>query len=347
MNSTFEVEEKRSRSLLKGITFKILEVGVNFFVLNLAFGEPLKSLSIAVLLETNCFLLYYINERIWNKINLGRVVSKKKSKYRWQKLLGKKCKGHSKYFVLQGDPCVEEYFNGKFWERMDRIVQLIQREVNLTSRGKTKIVKGEVKWGRTDFAYSYDPSEVVMDGLEREPVLALLHKEKLFRASEVLPFLTVQQSKAYLEEAKEKLKFFIGKELPKTHRILKNIEDDCVLVTHYVPKALKRAMERQRRLNPDLAHYITDSIPDCDCKFEFFCEKYAHVPLWQKLIDKIVVLFLLTLIYLDNSRKTMSRKWEKITILTKTKWGGFIDKSFRIFRCYLLSLWDAFKREEI
>ena len=48
-------------------------------------------------------------------------------------------------------------------------------------------------------------------------------------------------------------------------------------------------MERQRRLNPDLAHRIYDFAPyKCDCKNDFWCKKYAYVNFFQKLWDKLI-----------------------------------------------------------
>lgn len=66
-----------------------------------------------------------------------------------------------------------------------------------------------------------------------------------------------------------------------------------VTESHEVPKYIWKAMERQRRLNPDLAHYIYDFTPyKCRCKDNFWCKNYARTkPLqkfWDKLITKIL-----------------------------------------------------------
>lgn len=59
------------------------------------------------------------------------------------------------------------------------------------------------------------------------------------------------------------------------------------------PKALWKAMERQRRLNPDLAHHIYDFTPyKCKCKDDFWCKRYSKVSLLQKYWDKIFIKFL-------------------------------------------------------
>ena len=73
-----KVEETRKRSLLKGITFKILEIGIDGLVLWLLTDNPFTSLGIALFLELNCYFWYYVNERIWNKIQYGRIIKRTK-----------------------------------------------------------------------------------------------------------------------------------------------------------------------------------------------------------------------------------------------------------------------------
>lgn len=67
-----KVNETHKRSLLKGVTAKILEILFDFMILNLIFQRPLESFGVAVGIEVVCYILSYINERIWNKLKWGR-----------------------------------------------------------------------------------------------------------------------------------------------------------------------------------------------------------------------------------------------------------------------------------
>jgi len=60
--------------------------------------------------------------------------------------------------------------------------------------------------------------------------------------------------------------------------------------SHKIPKYILRAMERQRRLNPDIAHYIYDFSPyKCNCKNEFWCKEYENTTFIQKIWDRIII----------------------------------------------------------
>ena len=67
-----KVNETHKRSLLKGVTAKILEILFDFMILNLIFQRPLESVGVAVGIEVICYVLTYINERVWNKCKWGR-----------------------------------------------------------------------------------------------------------------------------------------------------------------------------------------------------------------------------------------------------------------------------------
>ena len=69
-----EVNETKKRSLLKGISMRILEVLVDTFLLSfLGLGVEV-SLGVSITIEGICFVVHYINERLWNKIDFGREV---------------------------------------------------------------------------------------------------------------------------------------------------------------------------------------------------------------------------------------------------------------------------------
>jgi len=58
--------------------------------------------------------------------------------------------------------------------------------------------------------------------------------------------------------------------------------------SYKTPKFVFKAMERQRRLNPDIAHYIYNIPYKCNCKDDFWCKEYDHVNLLQKVWDKSI-----------------------------------------------------------
>lgn len=91
-----------------------------------------------------------------------------------------------------------------------------------------------------------------------------------------------------------------------------------ITIPHTVPKYLWKAMERQRRLNPDLAHNIYDFAPyECNCKDAFWCKKYENVNPIQKLWDKIVTRIL---IFYGNH----SSRWRMLSggfVLFGNQWG--------------------------
>jgi len=68
-----KVYETRKRSLLKAISFRIIEIAVDTAILSI-FVSPPVAIGLAVALEGICFLLHFGFERIWNKIDYGRQV---------------------------------------------------------------------------------------------------------------------------------------------------------------------------------------------------------------------------------------------------------------------------------
>jgi uncharacterized membrane protein len=69
-----KVNESRKRSLLKGISMRILEITVDVFLLSFLGLGVETSLGASITIEGICFAVGYINERLWDKIQWGRKV---------------------------------------------------------------------------------------------------------------------------------------------------------------------------------------------------------------------------------------------------------------------------------
>lgn len=79
-----KVCETHARTLLKGITAKVLEISFDLLIFDSVLSQitpqlgiiqnTLNSLGIAILIEGFCFALGYLNERGWNRIMWGRKV---------------------------------------------------------------------------------------------------------------------------------------------------------------------------------------------------------------------------------------------------------------------------------
>ncbi len=70
---SMQINETRSRSLLKAISFRVLEIIIDSLILSFFVGVYI-AVGLSVVLEVTCLILHYIFERIWNKINYGREV---------------------------------------------------------------------------------------------------------------------------------------------------------------------------------------------------------------------------------------------------------------------------------
>jgi len=68
-----KIYETRRRSLLKAVSFRIIEVGVDILILSF-FVAPEVAVGLAVAMELTCFGLHYGFERMWNKSDYGRFV---------------------------------------------------------------------------------------------------------------------------------------------------------------------------------------------------------------------------------------------------------------------------------
>lgn len=70
-----KVYETRTRSLLKAVSFRVIEVVVDTFILSF-FVDTHIALGLAIALEFICLVLHYLFERIWNRTQFGRVIEK-------------------------------------------------------------------------------------------------------------------------------------------------------------------------------------------------------------------------------------------------------------------------------
>jgi len=74
----YKVNETRKRSLVKAISFRIIEIIVDIFILFGLIKTGLPALFIAgvgaIVIEAFCGIGYYLWERLWNRINWGREV---------------------------------------------------------------------------------------------------------------------------------------------------------------------------------------------------------------------------------------------------------------------------------
>lgn len=72
------VNETRKRSLLKAISFRVIEIAASTTILYFWAGVSLETaISLAVVIEVICLLLHFGFERVWNKIQYGRHIVEK------------------------------------------------------------------------------------------------------------------------------------------------------------------------------------------------------------------------------------------------------------------------------
>ena len=67
------VNETKKRSLLKAVSFRLVEVAVDTLILSF-FVRPEVAFGLAAGLEGICLLLHYLFERVWNKTDYGREI---------------------------------------------------------------------------------------------------------------------------------------------------------------------------------------------------------------------------------------------------------------------------------
>ncbi len=68
-----KINETRKRSLLKGLTQRVIEVAVDTLILSF-FETPHVAFGLAIVIELICWGTHYVNERCWNKSDYGRYV---------------------------------------------------------------------------------------------------------------------------------------------------------------------------------------------------------------------------------------------------------------------------------
>lgn len=65
------IYETRIRSLLKAVSFRVIEVVIDTVILSF-FVDVHIALVLSLVVEFTCFIVHYIFERLWNRINYGR-----------------------------------------------------------------------------------------------------------------------------------------------------------------------------------------------------------------------------------------------------------------------------------
>jgi len=71
------INETRKRSLLKAVSFRIIEITATTLVLHFGLGQQWDiAVWWAIGLETMCLGLHFTFERIWNKTDYGRYIIK-------------------------------------------------------------------------------------------------------------------------------------------------------------------------------------------------------------------------------------------------------------------------------
>ncbi len=68
-----KINETRKRSLLKAVSFRIIEIGLDTLILSY-FITPMIAFGVAVGVEVMCLILHYLFERLFNRIPYGREV---------------------------------------------------------------------------------------------------------------------------------------------------------------------------------------------------------------------------------------------------------------------------------
>ncbi len=64
--------EQVKRSLVKSITFRVLVITSDFIIIWLITRRYDVAALVTILTNSAAFLIYYLHERVWNKINWGK-----------------------------------------------------------------------------------------------------------------------------------------------------------------------------------------------------------------------------------------------------------------------------------
>ena len=67
-----KISETRSRSITKSLTWRVLALSNSWFILTII--ESQSNFMKALTMNIIAFILYYLFERLWNKIKYGRYV---------------------------------------------------------------------------------------------------------------------------------------------------------------------------------------------------------------------------------------------------------------------------------
>jgi len=70
-----KVNETKKRSLLKGVSMRVLEVTVDTLLLSVLGLDIHVSIGVSIAIEGICFGVHFINERLWNRIQWGRQIT--------------------------------------------------------------------------------------------------------------------------------------------------------------------------------------------------------------------------------------------------------------------------------
>lgn len=66
--------ESNARSLTKTIVWRIVATFITWLVIYLFTGEILESVKVTLVAAIAGMVFYYFHERVWNKINWGKVL---------------------------------------------------------------------------------------------------------------------------------------------------------------------------------------------------------------------------------------------------------------------------------
>jgi hypothetical protein len=72
------VKETKKRTLFKSITWRLVAI-VNSWLILTIIKDPHSNFTKALVMNITGFLVFYLFERIWNKIKYGRVIIKEKN----------------------------------------------------------------------------------------------------------------------------------------------------------------------------------------------------------------------------------------------------------------------------
>jgi len=64
--------ENKARSLIKSITYRAIAFTVLMIIIWYATGDLVKTTTISVTFQTIQIILYYIHERVWEKVGWGK-----------------------------------------------------------------------------------------------------------------------------------------------------------------------------------------------------------------------------------------------------------------------------------